>query len=282
MFTLLVENKLGQKVQLTNNRSMAVVKVAGLTPPAATVNLSNIANDDGSIFNSSKVNERNIVITIKLLEDVERQRQFLYRYFQTKQYCKIYYKNDNRDVYIEGYVETVEGDLFTQLQEIQISIICAQPFFKGLDDIVYNMSAVISLFEFPFSIPAEGIEFSRIEKTIVGEVWNTGDVETGLIMEYTATGTVLNPVVYNVLDGSFFRLNVEMQAGDVITINTNKGNKSVTLLKNGILTDIINDIDRNNTWFILDVGLNTFTYTCDHGQEDFFVKFKVSERFGGV
>jgi predicted phage tail component-like protein len=283
LFTLTVENKRGDRYQLTHNQNVVVTGVSGLTPPAATVNLSNVVNDDGSVFNSSKVNERNLVINLRLLHDVEQQRQLLYRFFQTKQYCKIYYKNSNRDVYIEGYVEAIEGDLFTKSQQLQISIICPKPFFKGLNDIYYNMSAVIGLFEFPFSIPAEGVEFSRIEKSIVASVFNSGDVETGLKFEFRAKGTVINPIVYSVADPSqYFKINIAMQNSDVIKVNTNKGEKSVTLTREGVTTNIMNLIDRNNKWFILDVGENQFTYTCDQGEADFYCEFILSELFGGV
>jgi len=283
MFSLTVENKRGQKLQLTNNDKMAVVRVDGLTPPASTVNLSNLVSDDGSIYNSSKVNERNMVIYVRLLSDVENQRQLLYRYFQSKQYCKIYYKNNNRNVYIEGYVEAIEGNLFTNSQEIQISIICPKPYFRGFNEILFDMSSIIALFEFPFSIPAEGIEFSRIEKTTRTVVTNTGDVESGLKIEMWAIGTVKNPTVFLVDDyNKFFKLNIDLVDGDLIEVNTYKGEKSVKLTRNGVVIDIMNAIDRRNTWFQLEVGDNQFTYECEEGENNFYCRFIVSELFGGV
>jgi hypothetical protein len=283
MFTLTVENKRGQQLQLTNSKTMKIVRVDGLTPSNATVNLSNLVSDDGSLYNSSKVNERNMVIYVRLLSDVENQRQLLYRYFQTKQWCKIYYKNNNRNVYIEGYVEAIEGDFFTQSQEIQISIVCPKPYFKGLHDIHFDMSSTLAMFEFPFSIDEEGIEFSKIEQTVVATVNNTGDVECGVKIEFMATGTVRNPMIWSVGDyNKYFKINIEMQSGDKININTNKGEKSVTLTRHGITTDIMNLIDRYSDWFILDVGENQFTYECEYGNEDFYCTFLLSELFGGV
>lgn len=65
----------------------------------------------------------------------------------------------------------------------------------------------------PFSYIALGEQ-----KTII----NGGDVETGVVIRLNALGTVKNPKIYNVDTIDRMILNVTMQAGDEITINTRK------------------------------------------------------------
>ena len=120
MFTLKIESSLGL-VELTHDlNNYAVVGVQGLTPPPTTINTAIAGSIDGSFFNSARVESRNIVITVILAGDIEANRQRLYRIFPRKMPVTIYFKNKNRDVKISGYVEALEGDLFTQQEQMQI------------------------------------------------------------------------------------------------------------------------------------------------------------------
>lgn len=156
MFTLKIENIKNNILELTQNESdFQIVNISGLNPSNAQINRSTVAGLDGSRFNSSKLEERNIVITLKLNGDIAQNRIRLYSYFNTKQWCKLYYQNELRNVYIEGWVETVEVDLFTNSETMQISIVCPNPYFKALDEIITDVSKVIEMFTFPFAIDLE-------------------------------------------------------------------------------------------------------------------------------
>ena len=99
MYILKVENITNNVLTLTQRESdFQVLQIDGLNPPNAQINRSTVAGLDGSKFNSSKLNERNIVITIKLNGDIEKNRLYLYSFFNTKRWCKIYYKNESLDV----------------------------------------------------------------------------------------------------------------------------------------------------------------------------------------
>ncbi len=293
MFVLKVENTRNNILTLTQNESnYQITKIDGLNPPNAIINSSTVAGMDGSIFNSSKLEERNIVLTIKINGEVEKNRLNLYKYFKTKQWCKIYYKNSSRDVYIEGYVETIECDLFELGQTMQISIICQNPYFKALQEIATDISEEMAGFEFPFAInESEPIEFSTIQKNRVTNVINNGEVESGLIIELTASADVSNPAIYNANNGhQFMKIDVDMKLGDKIVINTGKGQKRVTLISNGIETNLIKDLVPIKfgdsyvypTWFQLQLGDNEFTYTADTGAEFLNIMFRRNTLYEGV
>ena len=153
MFSLKVENAKGAILELTNDETnFQVTNVEGLTPPNATINTSDFANGDGSSFNSSKIPNREIVITVYINGDVQTNRLTLYQYFRNKNWCKIYYTDDQRDVYIEGYVQAFEAPIFTQKQVAQISILCPDPYFKDIETIIQSISKALKKFTFPFSI----------------------------------------------------------------------------------------------------------------------------------
>ena len=153
MYTAKIQNSNGLVWTLTNNESeYQVVSITGLNPPKAQINTSTIVGFDGALFNSSKLETRNLVLSIRINGDVETNRLNLYKYFRTKEPCVFYYANEHLDVFIEGYVESVECNLFTISEIAQISIICPYPYFKSVTEISTDLSSVFPQFTFPFSI----------------------------------------------------------------------------------------------------------------------------------
>ena len=282
MFQLTLENERGKQMILHPSTQYVVTNIQGLTPPTATINSSVVALQDGEVYNSARVKVRNIVISVKPQPDVEKNRIALYDAAKTKRWCKLYFKSDNRDVYIEGYIESVDGSLFEMSQEIQISILCHQPYFVAMETIITEMSKTLDLFEFPFAIEKEGIEISRIEDDLVKTIINSGDVETGIVIEMLASGNVVNPTIYNADTRGSFGLNITLQMGDKVTINTTPGKKSVILTRYGIERNIINNITKNPEWFKLLPGENTFTYSCQDGEESLSVRYLCESKFEGV
>lgn len=282
MFTLIVENESNEQLELTNSEAYDVIKIDGLTPSGATINTSSVAGLDGTRFSSASIAQRNLVIYLNIKSPVEENRQQLYKYFRVKRKCKIYFKNQNRDVFIEGYVETFEADLFGMTQQPQISIICPEPFFKAVDEILVEFSNTLALFEFPFSIPEEGIEFSRIE-SMTTKYTNAGDIETGAIITLSAlSNQILNPIIYNRTSNEFFKLAVDLSKGDTLVIDTNKGEKSVRLIKSGVETNLLNKITSGSTWLQFQPGVNEISYDADEGAANLKVNVAIAQKYGGV
>lgn len=282
MFRLEVENEKKEKIELTNSPFYESVAIEGLLPPQAAVNSSAVANADGETFNSARVGIRDVTIDIKPAFPVEENRQRLYTYFKLKKQVNIYFKNKNRDIVTAGIVEGFDGSLFEQKQLISISIKCLDPYLKDSAESVADMANIIDNFEFPFSIDKEGIPFSIIDKALTQNIYNAGDVETGMIIELTANGEVIKPTIYNVETREYFGLDFTMQLGDVIRINTNRFNKKVELIRYGETRNIINNILKGNKWLTLQTGDNLFTYTCEAGEENLSFKFIYSNRYEGV
>ena len=270
MFSLKVENNRGSILELTNDESnFQVTNIEGLTPPNAIINTSNFSNGDGSSFNSSKIPNREIVITVYINGDVQTNRLRLYKYFRSKNWCKIYYKDDQRDVYIEGYVQTFEAPIFTQKQVAQIPIICPDPYFKDVDTIVKSISKALKKFIFPFSINInQPIPFSEIELEKVTNVVNESESETGLIINVIFMGTVNKLEIRNIDTGENFIIDYNFMANDKLVINCNRGSKSVILTRDAIEYNLIPYIRSGSTFFQLGVGDNNFSFLADEGVSD--------------
>lgn len=287
MFEAKIENSKGNILTLTGNEGdYQVIEITGLNPPNAQINMSSMAGLDGAKFNSSKLNTRNIVITLKLNGSgatVEVNRQMLYKFFATKEECTFYYKNNYRDVYIEAYVETFEVNLFQNGQIAQISIICPQPYFKAMEEIIDDISKVIGAFEFPFAFGSVGatnpdvpilsgtddaIPFSTIEINKITNVTNDSESETGIIIQIDIMDNINTIQIQNTTTGEVFILNGSFLENDQLTINTNKGQKSVTLLRNGVKSNAFANVRKGSTFFQLQLGDNLFSYLVDGGSSD--------------
>lgn len=282
MYTLIAENESGERLQLTDNPNYDVLDVSGTSPPAANVNYSSVVGLDGALFNSSIVGIRNIVLTLNIQHPIERNRIALYRIFRPKRKIRIYYTNNSRDVYIDGYVETFDNNPWTQLQQPQISIICCQPFWLSVAETVVRFSNSIALFEFPFSIPSEGVEFSRYER-LSSDFVDVGEIDTGGVIRFVALDDgIVNPKFYNRTTGEYIGFNITMARGDEITVNTEQGKKSAVLLREGVTTNLLSYRSIGSTWVQFVAGTNEVSYDADEGAEDLEPSLTIVQKYEGV
>ena len=280
MFTLKIENTKGEIFELTNDETnYAVIGVSGLTRPDTTVNTSS-GVADGEYYNSSKVGMRNIVIDILLRGEIETNRQRLYKIFPLKTACTVYFKNYNRDVKIKGYVEVLDGDLFVEQEQIQISIICPQPYFESLKTLYTELSKIMRLFEFPFCI-TEPIPFSEKRNLPLCSILNNGDTTCGCILTISISGEVTDLKIYNTATQQFFGLDYEFQENDQITINTQSGQKNISLIRDGGTINLLSSMQAGSSWIQLATGINNFTFTAD-GADFVKIIFVTVELYGGV
>ena len=269
-------------LDFTNSNKYCIYDIDGLNPVTATINTTEFATSDGAMFNSSRIGARNIVLYIKIFPDIEKNRLNLYSFFKIKSDVTLYFRHDSLNVYITGKVESFELDHFSNSQVAQISILCADPYFRSTESQLIEFSNVISLFEFPFSIAEEGIEFSRIEK-VKTKIINAGEMSTGVTIQlYASTDQILNPVIYNLTNNTYFGLNFDMNQGDLITITTHFNNKKVTLLRDGVETNILYAMQDGSTWLQLEPGENELSYSCDEGENNLTVSVEYTELFEGV
>ena len=287
IFTLIIKNYKGETYELTHNYERYYVKsITGLTPPSAVINTSVSGSYDGSFYNSSRLEQRNIVITVGLKGKVEENRQRLYSIFPMKKECEIYFKNRNRDVKIKGYVEIIEGDIFVQKEEIQISIICPNPYFETPMSVECEMSRTVPLFEFPFSISKSNpIAFGKILDKPTCNIYNNGDVECGCIITINVLdGLTGNPRITNEVTHEFMQFNnTLLMSKDVITINTNYGKMRATMRRVGLDVNMLPFLSDDSIWLKLTTGLNTLSFTDIHKNYDNTnIKVEYTPLFGGV
>lgn len=172
-----------------------------------------------------------------------------------------------------------------------ISIVCPNPFFysagkDGINTTIFY--GVEALFEFPFSnesLQDPLLEMGEIKNETEQVVVYNGDAEIGVTITIHAIGEASNITIYNTGTREVMRIDTDklekftgsgIIAGDEIIICTVKGNKSITLLRNGKTTNILNCLDKNADWFQLAKGDNIFAYTAEYGSTN--LQFKIENR----
>lgn len=268
MYEAKIQNKDGAVLTLTGNEPVyQVVEIAGLNPPGATINTSTIVGMDGELYNSGRLNTRQIVLTVKINGDVEKNRLMLYRFFKTKEPVRFYYKNDTLNTFIDGYVQTVECGLFSNAETAQIAILCPFPYFRSVTRSVYDLSSVQALFEFPFSIN-EGEPVPISDQTAGREniVVSNSESDCGMEIEIELTGDprdlVTDITITDTTTGEWLSLDGTKYSGggfaapQKIYINTGSGQKRIQVLDDNVLVNAFGTLRPGSTFLQLKPGDN--------------------------
>lgn len=300
IYSIVVANYLGDRIKLELGKpdvsGFLIKSITGLGPAKANVNTTEVSTNDGSLFNSARLSQRNIVLDMVFIntvygESIEDLRQKSYKYFPLKKSVELTIETDNRYVKTTGYVESNEPNIFSSQEGTQISIICPDSYFYSAGEDgnnVTNFYSIDPMFEFPFSnesLDEPLLVFGEIQIKTEGVITYHGDSEIGVMIYIHAIGPATNINIYNTETREVMRINTEkissltgkgIVASDDIVINTAKGEKSITLIREGVSYNILNCLDKNTDWFMLAKGDNIFAFTADSGVTN--LQFRVENK----
>lgn len=171
------------------------------------------------------------------------------------------------------------------LIEFHIQLDCLNPFWREEEEEREDIASWVPAWEFPCEIDQDNphsMIFGYRAESVIVDCYNEGDVSTGMRVRFTALGTVTNPVILNVDTEEFIQLNVTMQTGDVIEINTKYGSKGAKLIRDGVEIDYFRYVDVDSTFMQLAIGDNNFRYDAAAGVNSLDVAIFYNKEFLGV
>lgn len=301
--SITITNYLNESLTIDMRRpeltGLVIKKIEGLGPCKANINAKELATSDGAVFNSARVNSRNIVLTLGFAfkNNIEEVRQLTYKYFPIKKDLKFKIETDNRIAETVGYVEDNTPDIFNKEEYTQISIICPDPYFYSAGEDANNVTVfagVEDTLEFPFSnesLNDNFLEFGLIQYSKEKVIRYDGDAEVGIVITIHAIGDASNLVIHNTKTRETMSIDsakleqltgLGIIKGDEIVISTVKGDKYITLLRDGVYTNILNALTRDSDWFYLTKGDNIFAYTADEGATNLLFKIENRIVYEGV
>lgn len=204
---------------VTPKSSLLIQKVTGLNPPDRSLFIGDYSQD-GGIYQGRRVGNRNVVFTINLNpnpasgESVSGLREALYKAFIDPQidgdYLKLLLHDEaGRQIYLVGYTEKFETDIFAVDTMCQISMICPDPYLRdNVDTILTHPTGWVQV---PFTYQ--------------------GSAETGFMVRIYVTGACTEITLYN--NGKVMQLvnPAGYHVGDIIIINTVRGQRGISLTK---------------------------------------------------
>lgn len=209
-----------KEITFTMNDPKYVVKnIEGLGPVKADVSTIPDVSDRGNTYLSARDGGRNIVFTLgfnpiySANETITVLRRKLYEVFMPKNDIELDFTVDGIGVVrIKGHVESHEPVIFTKDPQVQISILCHDPYFQSLDGLQ------------SYTLPGgTGTQFS----------FNfDGFVPSGFIFDFVMTGA--RPFGMSLhgetprIGNRTLGLTLPLLTGDSVLFNTIKGERAVT------------------------------------------------------
>jgi hypothetical protein len=243
-----------------------LVDVKGLGPPSAVIHTEGGPNTYGESVSYTKVEKRNIVITAVILEtmesgDTDFGRTTLYNHFPVSKPITLAVKKSSRvgELIIDGIVESCEVNMFSQNENMDISIVCPFPYFRGSGGSV--------------NIPPGHPTMIAYE----------GDADTGLTISITFSGVTGDIEILK--QGGLYTMGIDMSIvadivggpsanGHTLTIDTRVGSKSIRYNTGGVVYNVMGALVPGSSWLTLYKGFNQFNYTLSSGSPiDMFVSY---------
>lgn len=292
----------GKTLLMGPGEDIDINAVTGLESSELEISTSDNALVDGASVDGKKIKPRAIHIeaSFKSNKDNAANRAAVIKFFNPKYTGKALITcmgvSRNIEYELEGWTFKKTKNVDQKLGII-VDLLCPDPYMLNVDNFGKNMANITPLFAFPWMMlsrrasgkldynpKARGLllggatmGYRTLHKEVV--LANDGDVSTGVQIQFIATrGEVTNPKITNTLTGQYMRVNIVMQQGDVLLIDTNERHQVITL--NGV--NCYQKIDRKSEPFQLDVGDNYLEYDADVNYTNLDVNLFYTPKYLGV
>lgn len=243
--------------------------IGGLDPVNATLVSSSFAGVDGTQYQSARREGRNLTMKLGfspdyILSSVRSLRNNLYNWFTPKQPVFLkFFMDDDLEVNISGRVESCVTPLFAEDPQVDISIMCFDPDFVEEDAIV-----------------EEGFTVATTDEFFINYA---GTVDTGMIFVLELNRDITGFVIYHTPpDGTsrIFTFDAALLSGDILTINSIRGSKGITLNRSGVISNLLYGRSPSSAWLELQHGFNNFRVYVTGAPIPFSMTYM--NRYGGL
>ena len=293
----------GKTLRMGPGEDIDITAVTGLESSELDISTSDNALVDGVSVDGKKIKPRPIHIeaSFKSNKNNPENRANVIKFFNPKYTGKALITNmgvsRNIEYELEGWTFASVRNMDNKLK-ILVDLLCPDPYMLNVDNYGKNMANISALFAFPWRMLSTRMTSGKLDypdkargmllggmtmgyRTLYKEVVlaNDGDVPTGVQIQFVATrGPVTNPKITNTGTGQYMRVNVAMQQGDILLIDTNDRHQVITL--NGV--NYYQHIDRKSEPFKLAVGDNYLEYDADENYTNLDVNLFYTPKYLGV
>lgn len=276
-------NKLNESITFSINKPFLLASLDGFSSVTAEINSIKGYSQDGSTYNSTFLDSRQLVIGFSLLadskEDLMLFRDRVIRVFNPKLgEGELYYSYAGVERKIKCTPESVPKiSLISRKRDCvgEVVLIAHNPYFTDVDEKLIELTTWTGGLNFPLNLP-----FSLKQKgENIKNIYNDGHVDTPV--EIIFKGPAIDPRIENKTTGEFIQVNRELTSEDTLYITTEYGNKKVEIERNGVRDNAFNYINLNSTFFSLELGDNLIEYSTK-SLEPKGVSIKYYNRYLGI
>lgn len=241
----------------------------GIYDSTYTVNTTANTVIDGSEYQGSVMEARNIILTLMEKDNFDVNRELIDTIFIKGSVGVMTVVDASHTRTIEYYVESVTTTATPQVRTTTISLICPDPYFYDPNQMSIAISNIVPDFEFIHEFLEEKEEIGHYTGAGLGIIWNeSAEKSLGCTMVLRAYGDVVNPRITKVETQEFLQLGAEghpytMHYGDVVTFVTTVGKKNAYYGTQQINQYLHND----STFFQLTRGVNSIGFDAESGAD---------------
>lgn len=265
----------GQEIIFDYTNGYLISKPTGIDTLSVSVNESYGINQVGTSVSSEHVESRPVTITGRVVGDSQEQRKKrlldVIRPGAGRLYCDDYYLDVRT-------TETPTVGPDRSHAQFQVSFLAPHPYWCRENKETGTLMGVEKLFKFPWNI-SKPYQFGRMQQKKFVNIRNQGQADIPFTVAIIAMNAVSVPVIQNIVDGKFLRINKNMVAGERIVIEITHSRTYVTSSVDG---DCRGALDIESSLFRLAPGDNLLKPTATSGLENLQMEITFAPEMMGM
>ena len=291
-----VTNRAGKKTVMelgeSDTSGFLILNISGLGAGTMDIRRGDLANLPGSMYNSSRKPERNIVIDVKVIwsTTVEEARHRLEECFPLGEKVRLDFATGERQSYIEGYVEANEPVIFERGSsngggiDAQLSIICTDPAFKDIDSASQVTTNVEAAFWFPFPHDEDynpdysnpfryQMPMSYLHRQTKVTITSNNTAPQGCEFQLYLFSDCTDVRIISSRTGGKVHVKCTddpLQNGDMLYINTNPGERGIYRYRDSVYENFVKYLSNDSSFddVLMAKGVNQYRVLLDNNADN--------------
>lgn len=280
-------NDYGASVEFSKNSGIRITDIDGLSANEIDLSETTVTNQVGSSITGASIKSKDLTIEGRYAYKPEIRKRLL-AVILPGVAGKLRYINDKEgvDVYWDAQPsKTPEISLNPVWQTFQFTLKLPYPYPRSSEPQIIRFSGMTSNFKFKQSYSST-VEWTISDKDIshLKVITNKGALSTGFVITFEAlTDDIVAPTVVNVDTRDYMTFTeLTLAKGDILTVNTNEGQRGAYLTHNGEKSNVFSLMDYGSTFFLLDTGDNTLRSGASSNEDNLAVTLTFDEIVAGV
>lgn len=280
-----------ENIKLENLTTGAVLELSSTSTPYFILDACLWGAIESQRYEYKYINQIGVQITNTTLEtrDIEitgwivaeqpilmtQRKQILNKFVSPLQTIRLYYKDKYIDFVPDRTISYGTGmeDNNEVITHFQITGVAPDPRFRDVSEQNILNAFYTKMFMFPLIFTDEneygGVVFgikNASSGSVLFNIHVDGDLPTGMKIKFRSlTGEVKNPVITNVANQTYVKINKTIEKDEEVIINTNVGYKSIEgkLASESEYSNYFQYRDINSAWLQLEPGDNILIYGAD-------------------